>query len=175
MNLLDYALVIIVAVSVITAAVRGFVYEIWMMAAAVVALGVAVWQYATVAAWLETLGWTSLTGLEARNFIGFVVVLAAVLIVAMLCGRLLRRALRAVGLSLPDRLLGAGLGLVRGLLLAIAVVAMLAAYPLSPRLLHHSRFAPRLLWGGEALAHCVPAALSLRMDQGLAAVRRSLP
>jgi membrane protein required for colicin V production len=176
-NLLDYALVILVAVSVITAAVQGFVYEIWMMAAALVALGVAVWQYGRVAGWLETVGWTGAAwgGPEARHFIGFVIVLAAVLLVAMICGRLLRRVVRAVGLSLPDRLLGAGLGLVRGLLLAIAVVAMLAAYPLSPRLLSHSRFAPRLLWGGDALAACVPAELSLRMDRGLAAVRRSLP
>jgi membrane protein required for colicin V production len=176
-NLLDYALVIIVAVSVITAAVQGFVYEIWMMAAAIVALGVALWQYGRLAHWFAALGWNGAAagGPEARHFVAFVLVLAAVLIVAMICGRLLRRALRAVGLSLPDRLLGAGLGLLRGVVLAIAVVAMLAAYPLSPRLLNHSRFAPRLLWGGEALARCVPAQLSLRMDQGIAAVRRSLP
>ena len=177
MNLLDYALVILVVLSVITAAVQGFVYEIWMMAAALVALGVAVWQYGRVAVWLEAVGWTGASGggPEARQFVGFVLVLVAVLMVAAICGRMLRRALHAVGLTLPDRLLGAGLGLLRGVVLAIAVVAMLAAYPLSPRLLNHSRFAPRLLWGGEALARCVPADLSLRMDHGIAAVRRSLP
>ncbi|MGN6592502.1 MAG: CvpA family protein, partial [Terriglobales bacterium] len=149
----------------------------WMMAAALVALGVALWQYGRLALCFAALGWNGAAwgGAEARHFVAFIAVLAAVLLVAMICGRLLRRALRAVGLSLPDRLLGAGLGLLRGLLLAIAVVAMLAAYPLSPRLLNHSRFAPRLLWGGDALAACVPAELSLRMDRGLAAVRRSLP
>src|SRR6185312_5947557 len=146
--------------------VQGFVYEIWMMAAALVALGVAVWQYGRVAVWLEAVGWTGASGggPEARQFVGFVLVLVAVLMVAAICGRMLRRALHAVGLTLPDRLLGAGLGLLRGVVLAIAVVAMLAAYPLSPRLLNHSRF-----------ARCVPADLSLRMDHGIAAVRRSLP
>lgn len=164
MNLLDLALVAIVALSVVTAASRGFVYEVWMMAATVVAIGVAAWQYPAVVPWL---GWIG--GEEARHFAAFVVVLGAVLLAAMALGRVLRRLLHAVGLGGVDRLLGAGLGLVRGVVLGAVVVFMLVAYPFNPRLVRGSALAPGFLWGSRALARVMPSALEGRFRTGLRA------
>jgi len=168
MNLLDYALIAIVALSVLTAAMKGFVYEVWMMAATVVALGVAAWQYGAVA---DRLQWITLPPAnEVRNFVAFVAILVGVLLLATIAGRLLRSAVRAVGLGWPDRLLGAGLGLVRGGLLCVAVVAMLTAFPLSPALVRDSSLAPGLLWGGRVLAAVMPAELAARFHSGLATI-----
>ncbi|HUX67513.1 MAG TPA: CvpA family protein [Terriglobales bacterium] len=173
MNLLDYALIALVAVSVLTAAMKGFVYEVWMMAATVAALAVAAWQYGVVAGWLD---WIRLPpGNEVRNFVAFVAIVAGVLLVATIVGRMLRGAVRAVGLGWPDRLLGAGLGLVRGGLLCVAVVAMLTAFPLSPGLVRDSSLAPRLLWGGRALAAVMPAELAARFHAGVARLDEELP
>ncbi|MGH9482720.1 MAG: CvpA family protein [Terriglobales bacterium] len=165
MNLLDIILIAIIAISVVTAASKGFVYEIWMMAAAVAALVIALWQYPAVAAWL---GWITIAPAEEiRNFVAFIVVLLAALLAAMVAGRLLRGAVRAVGLEKFDRLLGAGLGLVRGLLLAAVVVVMMTVWPFNFGLLRGSALAPRFLWGGRALARTLPAELELRFQAGL--------
>lgn len=165
MNLLDIILVAIIAVSVITAASKGFVYEIWMMVAAVVALIIALWQYPTVASWLT---WITISPREEiRNFVGFVLILLAGLLLGMVVGRIMRGAVRAVGLEKFDRLLGAGLGLVRGLLLAVVVVVMMTVWPFNFGLLRGSALAPGFLWGGRALAKTLPAELELRFESGI--------
>ncbi|TAN21087.1 MAG: hypothetical protein EPN33_13430, partial [Acidobacteria bacterium] len=56
MNLLDYILLLIVAVSIVTAAVKGFFYEIWMMAATIAAILLAAWNYEAAAKWLHWIG-----------------------------------------------------------------------------------------------------------------------
>lgn len=159
MNLLDYVLILVVAISVITAAIQGFMYEIWMMAATVVAIGVAAWQYSRAAAWFGWLG-----AEEARNFAGFIAVLLLVMLAAALAGRLMRRLLRAAGLGGLDRVMGAGLGLVRGVVLAIVLVFVIMAFPFSPRLMQSSRLAPDLVWGGRALAQVMPLDLASRFE-----------
>lgn len=173
MNLLDYILVLIVAVSILTAAVKGFFYEIWMMAAAIAAILLAAWNYEAAAKWFHWIGVR-----EAAHFCGFILILVLVLVAAAVIGRLIRTAMHAVGLKLPDRLLGAGLGLVRGVLLCMAVLAVMIAYPFQPGLVRQSRLAPDLLWGSRALVHVVPAELATRFRQGvtsLSARVRSLP
>lgn len=159
MNLLDYVLILVVAISVITAAIQGFVYEIWMMAATAAAIGLAAWQYGAAAAWFGWLG-----AEEARNFAGFITVLVLVLVLATIAGRIMRRMLRAAGLGGLDRVLGAGLGLVRGVVLAIVLVFVVMAFPFSPQLVRGSRLAPQLLWGGRALAAVMPTDLAGRFE-----------
>ncbi|MGH9475060.1 MAG: CvpA family protein [Terriglobales bacterium] len=173
MNLLDYILIVIVAVSVVTAAAKGFFYEIWMMVGALIAIGLAAWQYPAAAAWF---GWLGVP--EAAHFCGFILILALVLVAAAIVGRLARKAVHAIGLGLPDRLLGAGLGLLRGLLLCVAVLAVMIAYPFRPALVRHSRLAPDLLWGSRALVAVMPAALATRFHasvNSLTARVRDLP
>lgn len=157
MNLLDYALIALVAISVVMAALRGFVYEVWMMAATLIAIAIAAWQYPALAPWFRWLG-----GEPATNFAAFVAVVAIVMLVAMMAGRFLRGSVRAVGLGGLDRLLGAGLGLFRGLLLGAALVLILTAYPLRPHWVRGSRLAPDFLWASRALAAVVPQHLAGR-------------
>jgi len=168
-NALDYVLLGIVAVSVVTAATKGFVYEVWMMIAAVAAVVAAAWQFPAVAPWLNFLD-----NPEAQNFAAFALVLLAVLIAAMIAGRMMRGAVRAVGLGGMDRVLGAGLGLVRGLLFAVALVAVLTAYPFRPQLLAESRLAPTLQWGSRALVVVMPGDLEQNFSSGLARIGKDL-
>lgn len=159
MNLLDYALILVVAISVVAAAMRGFVYEVWMMAAAVVAIGLAFWQYSRFAPWFHFLGTDA-----AANFAAFAAVLIVVLLVAAITGRIVRRLLRAVGLGGVDRVLGAGLGLARGFVLGVALIFMMTAFPFNRNLLLGSRLAPGFEWGSRALARMVPSDLEARFE-----------
>ncbi len=170
MNALDYALLALVALSALAAAMRGLVYEVWMMAAAVAAVILAAWEYRTAAGWLTWIG-----NPEARRFAAFALIVALALAIAAAVGRLVRGAVRAVGLGWLDRLLGAGLGVARGLLLGVALVAVLTAFPVDSRLVQGSRFAPGFLWASRGLAWVMPPELSRKFEAGLAEIRAKLP
>ena len=170
MNALDYALLALVALSALAAAMRGLIYEVWMMAAALAAVLVAGWEYRAAAGWLTWIG-----NAEARRFAAFALIVALLLALAAAAGRVVRGAVRAVGLGWLDRLLGASLGVARGLLLGVALVAVLTAFPIDARLVRGSRFAPGFLWASRGLAWIMPRSLSQRLDAGLASIRQSLP
>lgn len=162
MNLLDWVLIGIMAASVLAAAAQGFVYEIWMMLAALAAIVLAAWEYGVVEAHL---GWISSP--QARGVTAYVLVVIAVLFVAAVIGRLVRGLLHTAGLGLIDRLLGAGLGLARGVALAAALVLVLTAYPVQARWVRHSTLAPDLLWGSRALVTVMPPGMVTRFESGV--------
>src|SRR5580698_11032554 len=117
MNWLDYLLIAILLVSVYMSARKGFSREIIGLAAALFALVLGMWFYGLAGSYL--IPWVSSP--RVANLIGFLLVVFAVLILGAMLGWIVSRFLRTVGLSFFDRLLGAGFGLVRGLLLAIAL------------------------------------------------------
>ena len=65
---------------------------------------------------------------RAANFIGFLIVVFAVLLSGAILGAIVKRFLSAVGLSFFDRLLGACFGLLRGALIAIALLTAYIAF-----------------------------------------------
>ncbi len=75
-------------------------------------------------------------------------------------GRLFGRLLRVAGLSFMDRLLGAGFGLVRGLLICIAVVlASTGVYARevdTPSAVVHSKVAPYVIDAARVFAAAAP-------------------
>lgn len=162
MNLLDWVLMAVVAVSVIAAAMQGFVYEIWMMAATLAAVVIAAWEYGVVA---SHLGW--LPSPQAQGVVAFVLVVLAVLFLAMMAGRVVRGLLHTVGLGLMDHLLGAGLGLARGVVLSAALVLVLTAYPVQAHWVRGSKLAPDLLWGSRALVIVMPPGMVTRFESGV--------
>lgn len=173
---LDCVLLVVVAVSVVAAAIKGFFYEVWMMVAAVAAVALAAWQFPLLAPHLRwALGWlTPAQSVEAANFAAFVLLLALVLIIAMIVGRLMRRALHAVGLSWPDHVLGACLGLVRGLLLAVAAVTMMVALPFQAQSVAASRLGPDLLWGGRVMAPMLPTGLAAHFQSEMLSLGKEM-
>jgi membrane protein required for colicin V production len=89
----------------------------------------------------------------ATRWVGFSIVILGILIAGSATGLMLARLLQAVGLGTVDRLLGAGFGLARGVLLVLAgtLVAGITAIPRQD------------WWQNSILApHFAEAALSLR-------------
>lgn len=121
---IDWALLAVLLVSVLIGIVRGFVFEVMSLVGWVVAWFGSQWLVADVAPYIP-LGEAD-SGLRriAAYGVGFV----AILLVWSLGARLVRLLLHATPLSLPDRLLGAGFGLLRGavVLLAVATLVMLS-------------------------------------------------
>src|SRR5579871_2611398 len=117
MNWLDVVLLLVLAASVVTSFSTGLARELVGMVSMVAALVLAIWFYGTAGSFLQP--YVSSRGVA--NFCGFLLVFVGVLILGSLTGRLLRRMMKIAGLSFVDRLLGAGFGLLRGVLVAIAL------------------------------------------------------
>jgi membrane protein required for colicin V production len=120
---IDWALLAVLSVSVLIGLVRGFVFEIMALAGWIVAWFGAQWAAPQLAAYLPI----GAPGGAVNIVTAFALAFLAVLVAWSLLARLVRMLIQATPLSLADRALGAGFGLVRGamLLLVLATLVML--------------------------------------------------
>ena len=130
MTWFDYAVIAVLAVSVLIGIWRGFVREVFALGG---------WVAAFVAAMLfagqagELLPASSATPF-VRSAAAGVVIFVVVLIVCSVAGMLFARVLRVAGLGLADRTLGGVFGFARGALISLISVlaAGLTALPKEP-------------------------------------------
>jgi membrane protein required for colicin V production len=127
----DWALAAVLAVSVVVGLWRGLVYEVLSLIGWVVAFVVAQAYGAVVAAWLPFGGPAGSLG---RLAAGFALTFLGALVVWTLLAKLVRLLISATPLSVLDRALGSLFGLVRGVvvLLAVALVVKLTPAARSP-------------------------------------------
>ena len=115
MTAFDYAVVAILAVSVLLGLWRGVVSEILALVAWVVAFLAARAEAAEVANWLAP----HVAEPALRLAAAYVLVVVGVLLVFAVLRLLLKLLLKAVGLGILDRLLGAAFGALRGVLVLL--------------------------------------------------------
>lgn len=118
---LDWVFLVVLLCSVLLGIWRGLVFELMSLAAWFVAFASAQWFGPDVGRMLPMAG----AGEAVRIAAGFVIAFVVALIASSLLATLAKKLIAAVGLSPLDRLMGSAFGLLRGmlLLLAIAVVA----------------------------------------------------
>lgn len=104
---------------------RGFVFELLSLAGWFVAWFAAQWGAEAAGARLPF----GSAGALLNHAAGFVIVFIVALMVWGLSARLLQMLIKASPLSAADRVLGAGFGLLRGLLLLLAVTTVVALTP----------------------------------------------
>lgn len=121
----DMLLLAVLAVSVIVGLIRGFVFEVLSLAGWIAAWFAAQW-FAPLAAPYVPLG---VPGSALNLGAAFAVVFVAALIVWAIAARLIRLLIQATPLSLPDRGLGALFGALRGVVLLLAVAAVVGLTP----------------------------------------------
>ena len=128
MSLLDIGIVLILLLSVVSAARSGFSREVIGLAALLVAIVCATWFYASAGA--VFLPYVSSP--QVAHFIGFLVVFLGIMILGGIVGHIVSRMLKTVGLSWLDRILGAMFGAVRGILICVVLVMILVAFSPGP-------------------------------------------
>ena len=130
MTLFDYAVALIVGVSVLISVMRGMVREVIALAGWIVAFVVANLYSGAVAAWLPA----GIANESLRMLVAFLILffgaLLAMGLLAVAASRLMKRA----GLSIEDRVLGAVFGFARGVLIVMVFVLMagLTSLPRQP-------------------------------------------
>ena len=160
MNWLDIVLLVLVAASIIASFRKGFSRELIGLISVIVALFCGLWFYGSAGAFLLPY----VSSKEIAHFCGFLLIFVAVLIAGAIVGHVFSRLVKAVGLSLFDRILGAGFGAVRGLLLAVALIVAIVAFSpgagdAPPPAVVHSRFAPYVIDTAHLFASMAPREL----------------
>lgn len=126
MPTLDWIFLAVLLISLVVGAWRGLVYEVLSVCTWIAAFVVAQWFAPDAAQWLPMAG-----SAEAMRYAaGFVLVFIAAVFAGSLMAFLIKKLVAAVGLRPADRLLGAAFGLVRGMVLLLAVTVVVGMTPL---------------------------------------------
>lgn len=168
MSIADWIILGFLVFSVAGAASEGFFYEAFKLAGLVVGYLLAAWQYHRLADWFAP----HLKSPWLGEIAGFLIVFFAVLMVAGFAGRIARWVMKKAGLSTLDRILGAVLGLLRGVLVVAIVLTAMAAFAPAAKWLAGSQLAPYFLVGGRAAVWLAPSELRHRFYQGLDYMRQ---
>lgn len=126
MALLDWVFAGLLVLSLLVGAWRGLVYEVLSLLSWVAAFVLARWLAPTAAAWLPLGGASEVL----RYGAGFVLVFVGVVFAGSLLTWLVSKLFQAVGLRPADRALGALFGLMRGLVVLMALGVMVSLSPL---------------------------------------------
>lgn len=128
MTIIDYAMLAIIALSVLFGAIRGLVREVLSLVAWIAAF-VAANFLAGEFAQLLPQGWATE---ELRLLVGFMAVFLVVLVAMSVLAILASKLVKSAGLAWEDRAFGGGFGLVRGLLVVL-ILALLVGLTSLPR------------------------------------------
>ncbi|KRB06615.1 CvpA family protein [Lysobacter sp. Root690] len=160
MTALDWGLLLIVGLSAILGMARGLIG---------VAVSLAAWLLAGVGAFLfggevgrslgdGQMGWASYMG-------GYALAFVAIWITVGLIGLVIRRIAHSYGLSEMDRLMGLGLGAIRGLIFACALLVTLGMTTLPrERAWRESSLAALLMPGAKLMRSGLPDAMARKVD-----------
>jgi membrane protein required for colicin V production len=155
MNWLDFVLALILLASGVAGLRRGFSRQIIGLISGVLALLLGIWFYGTVGFYL--LPYASSRTLA--NAGGFAVVFCGVLLLGALVSYAVGRFVAVTGLSMVDHLLGACLGLLRGLVFAIAIILGVMAFSRGdkpPDAIVNSRMAPYIVDAARTVVSMAP-------------------
>lgn len=171
MALVDWAIVIILIVSVLSAAKHGFFVEAFSLAGVVLGLLLASWNYQKLLPWLDH--WAHSPG--AAEAIAFVAIAIAVMVIAGLAGRLIRWSVRSIGLGWADRFVGAIFGLIKGCVLVTLGIMAVAAFLPRATWMERSRLAPYFLSAAHSASAMTPIELGERIREGVKMIRDAQP
>jgi len=141
MNWLDAILLVILVVSVLTSFRKGLSREVIGLVAVVVALIFGIWFYGAAG----SLVLPYVSSRAVANLVGFLLVFFGVILLGSIVSHVVGRFLRVTGLSIVDHALGAVFGVVRGTLVAVALLMGIMAFSPGeqpPESVVNSRIAP---------------------------------
>ncbi|HET6587640.1 MAG TPA: CvpA family protein [Oleiagrimonas sp.] len=153
MNWADYAIIAVLALSVLVGLWRGLISEV---------LALAIWVAAFWVAWMfgprvATAFQGSIDQPSIRIILGYVLCFVGVLIVGALIKFVMAKLIQGTGLSGSDRMLGMLFGLARGVLLVALLVFLLGFTPFTrDPWWHQSKLLPTFITTADWLGRHVP-------------------
>ena len=163
MTAFDLVVIGVVGLSTLLAFLSGFIRVIVSLAAWIIGTLAAIHLSEHLGSALPDFG----GGPGVRYGAAFALIVIAVLIAGALTGWLLSRAVRAIGLGFLDRLLGAVVGVARGVLLVVLAVLLAGLTDLPRRdWWQNATLAPPLVTAALSLRPWLPKPWAERLDYG---------
>jgi membrane protein required for colicin V production len=154
MNLLDIAILIIIALMTVRGFFRGIVQEAATLVGLVASFFLAALYYKNVSSWLERFVPNHTIIL---SFFCFIFLFILFMFLFNFIGMLARKAVRLTLLGWVDRTLGGFFGLIKGAVIIFVLVTILTVfYPKSGPVVEDSRFFPSILTVTEKLSALIP-------------------
>lgn len=169
-NWLDCILAAVVLVSVIAAAIKGFVRELISLASVIAGLAVAALGYRRAGLWFEDLTRSH----EIALGLGFLSLFLLTLVVGILVSVLARKLIQKAGLQWFDRLLGGVFGLIRGVAVDCVLLMALVAFSIKVEAVQQSKLAPYVATGARVVALAMPGELKAQFQAGFEKFRQAL-
>lgn len=164
----DWVLVGLVVISAVLAFRRGMVRVVFSFVGVAAGTVLAGWYSLQASAWLH--GWIG--SMMAARMVAFVGILLLVTLLCSAAAQLVRRTVKAAGLGMFDRVLGAVFGAARGGLLGVTLVLVIAAFAPRSSWLKNSQLAPYFLTGAHAVSFLMPRQVKQQVDLGTASLLR---
>jgi len=171
MTWVDWAIAVIMLGAVLHGLSQGFFRSVCSLGGLLLGLIVADWNYEHAATLL-----LPIVRIRAvADAIGFLLIALLVAAIAGLCGAILSKTFRTLGLGCLDRIAGAAFGFVQGLfLVTIGILVIVAFFP-DAHWLAEAR-TPRMFLGACHLnLHMSPAELADRLRHGLKLLEEQTP
>jgi membrane protein required for colicin V production len=168
-SILDFAILAILAYSIVRATMRGFVREVYIVMAVLIGSILSGWFYRPVGNLFKDVVRTENVAL----FLGFSLIFLATLIVGAAITLLITRFMKLAKLQWADRLLGAAFGFIRGWLIGSVILLCLTAFEVQTERVRNSQLAPYFLPGSRALAVITPYELKAKFLVGYRALERA--
>jgi membrane protein required for colicin V production len=170
-TIVDWLIVVVLVVSVLSAAKAGLMMEVFSLVGLVLGLLLASWDYQVLMPWWSH--WVhSVAAVETLSFLS---IAFGVMLLAAVAGRITRWSVKAVGLGWADRMAGAVFGLVKGCVIVTIVVMVVAAFSPHEEWLRKSQLAPAFLEMARGAAVVAPADLAGRIRSGVTELRKEQP
>ena len=103
MALIDWLIVVVLIVSVLSAAKNGFFLEVFSLAGVVAGLLLASWNYQRLLPWIDR--W--IHTLAVAEALSFLLIALGVMVLAGILGRVIRWSVHSIGLGWADQFIGA--------------------------------------------------------------------
>jgi membrane protein required for colicin V production len=172
MSWLDIVLALILAASVARSFRKGLSREVIGLVSVVLALVLGIWFYGTAGAFLLPY----VSSRAAAHFAGFCLVFCGAMLLGGLVSLIVGKFLRVTGLSIVDHALGAGFGLARGMVVAIALIMGMMAFSVGdrpPASVVNSRLAPYVVDAARFFASLAPRELKVGFRKSYAQVKEA--
>ncbi len=168
MSGLDWLIIAVLALSVLTAVAQGFFFEVFALAGMVVGYLLAAWEYWRIAPWFEQYVKSS----QIAGAAAFMTIFFSVVILAGIAGKVARWAVQGVGLRWVDRLLGGAFGMVRGIVVVTVGIMAVATFIPDSQFLAKSELSRYFLLTARSATWLAPSDLRQKYHDGIAQLRK---
>jgi membrane protein required for colicin V production len=156
-NLLDWTLTLILLLSLVIGYWRGVVRTLLGLAGLIGGFLLAQGNYLPLSAWLHDRH--LIPSATAANIVAFIALFVLVGLGAQLIARMLHSTIRKSGLGYADRMLGGAFGLLRGGVIAVALLIIPTTFAPQSKLVSTSILSPYFLGVAHDVSFLLPRSL----------------